>query len=203
MRMRIATVGLFFATALMSVGFADSPQPEAPKLEPKADQYLKAMSNYLAGLHTYSFQVEEFFDETQADGQKLQLGNQRHMSVSRPDKIFGETEGDTVNSRFYYNGKTVTVFDRGQKTYAVENVPGTIDGMLDDLHERFETDQPLADFLFADPYKQFTESVLSGEYVGLHYVGKVKCHHLAFRQKAVDWAGPGSTRATNRCRASS
>src|ERR1700722_17192742 len=187
MRMRIATVGLFVASALLSVGFADSPQQEAPKLEPKADQYLKAMSNYLAGLHTYSFQVEEFFDEAQDSGQKLQLSNQRHMSVSRPDKIFGETEGDTANSQFYYEGKTVTFFDRGPKTYAVEKVPGTIDGMLDDLHERFETDQPLADFLFADPYKEFLEDVQSGAYLGLHYVGKVKCHHLAFRQKTLDW----------------
>ena len=61
----------------------------------------------------------------QDDGQKLQLSNQRHLSVSRPDKVFGEDVGDTANSLFYYNGKTVTVFDRGQKTYATEKVPGT------------------------------------------------------------------------------
>jgi hypothetical protein len=187
MKKRVATVGLTVAAVIWGVAFAGSSQQETPKIEPKAEQYLKAMSSYLAGLHTYSFQVEEFLDEAQSDGQKLQLSNQRHMSVSRPDKIFGESEGDTANSQFYYDGKTVTVFDRGQKTYAVEKVPGTIDGMLDDLHERFETDQPLADFLFADPYKEFTENVRSGEYVGLHYVGKVKCHHLAFRQKTVDW----------------
>ncbi len=187
MRKRTATVGFVVATALWSVAFAGSAQDEVPKIEPQADQYLKAMSNYLAGLHTYSFQVEEFVDEAQASGQKLQLSNQRHMTVSRPDKIFGESEGDTANSQFYYDGKMVTVFDRSQKTYAVEKVPGTIDGMLDDLHERFETDQPLADFLFADPYKEFLENVQSGEYLGLHYVGKVKCHHLAFRQKTLDW----------------
>ena len=51
------------------------------EIEPKADQYLKAMSSYLAGLKTYSFQVEEFIDEVQDDGQKIQLSNQRHLSV--------------------------------------------------------------------------------------------------------------------------
>src|ERR1700728_4067743 len=145
MRKRMATVGLAVASVLWGVAFAGSAQSDSPKIEPKAEQYLKAMPSYRGGLHTYSFQVEEFFDETQDDGQKLQLGNQRHMSVSRPDKVFGETEGDTGNSQFYYDGKTVTVFDRGQKTYAIEKVPGTIDTMHDDLHERFETDQPLAD----------------------------------------------------------
>jgi len=168
-------------------GEKEKDSKDRPKIEPKADQYLKAMSSYLAGLKTYSFQVEEFFDEVQDDGQKIQLSNQRHMSVSRPNKVFGANEGDTANSLFYYDGKTVTVFDRGQKTYATEKVPGTIDAMLDDLHDRFDTYQPLADFLFADPYKVFTENVQSGTYVGLHHVGKVKCHHLAFRQKILDW----------------
>ena len=187
MRRRILAVGLAVAAALGGVDLAGGAEQEAPKIEPKADQYLKAMSSYLAGLKTYSFQVEEFFDEVQEDGQKLQLSNQRHMSVSRPDKVFAEDEGDTANSLFYYDGKTVTVFDRGQKTYATEKVPGTIDAMLDDLHDRFDTHQTLADFLFADPYTVFTEHVQSGTYVGLHYVGKVKCHHLAFRQRILDW----------------
>ncbi|HLN29361.1 MAG TPA: DUF2092 domain-containing protein [Gemmataceae bacterium] len=187
MRKRMSAVGLAVAAVLGGVALAGGSQQEAPKIEPQAEQYLKAMSSYLAGLKTYSFQVEEFFDEVQDDGQKLQVSNQRHMSVSRPNKVFGEDEGDTANSLFYYDGKTATVYDRGQKTYAIEKVPGTIDAMLDDLHDRFDTDQTLADFLFADPYKVFTEHVQTGAYVGLHNVGKVKCHHLAFRQKLLDW----------------
>ncbi|MGO9111296.1 MAG: DUF2092 domain-containing protein [Thermoguttaceae bacterium] len=184
---RILAAGLTVAGVLGGVALVVGAQPESPNIEPKADQYLKAMSSYLAGLKTYSFQVEEFFDDVQDDGQKIQLGNQRHLSVSRPDKMFGEGEGDTKNSQFYYDGKTATVFDRGQNTYATVKVPGTIDAMLDDLHERFDTHQTLADFLFSDPYKVFTEHVQSGTYVGLHYVGKVKCHHLAFRQSLLDW----------------
>ena len=187
MTRRSLAVGLAVAAVLGGAALVGGAEQEAPKIELKADQYLKAMSSYLAGLKTYSFQVEEFFDEVQDDGQKLQFSNQRHMSVSRPDKVFGEDEGDTANSLFYYDGKTVTVFDRGQKTYATEKVPGTIDAMLDDLHDRFDTHQTLADFLFADPYKMFTEHVQSGTYVGLNYVGKVKCHHLAFRQRILDW----------------
>jgi len=187
MRRRMSAVGLAVAAVLWGVALVGGSEQEAPKIDPKADEYLKAMSSYLAGLKTYSFQVEEFIDEVQDDGQKLQLSNQRHLSVSRPDKVFAKDEGDTANSWFYYDGKTVTVFDRGQKTYATEKVPGSIDAMLDDLHDRFDTDQTLADFLFADPYKVFTEHVQSGTYVGLHQVGKVKCHHLAFRQKLLDW----------------
>ena len=35
--------------------------------------------------------------------------------MSRPDKMFGEGEGDTKNSQFYYNGKTASIVDRAQK----------------------------------------------------------------------------------------
>jgi hypothetical protein len=167
----------------------------SPKIELKADQLLKAMSTYMAGLKTFGFQVEESFDDVQDDGQKILLSNQRSVSVSRPNKMFCVTEGDTANSSLYYNGKTVTVFDRTQKTYATEKVPDTIDAMLDDLHDRYNTHQTLADFLFADPYTMFTENVQSGSYIGLHQVGKTKCHHLAFQQRTLDWqiwieAGP-------------
>jgi len=196
MRTRMSAVGLAVVALLGGVAIVGGsqnelpklePQAEAHKIEPKANECLKTMSNYLASLRTYSFQVEEFFDDVQDDGQKIQLSNQRHLSVSRPDKVFGEDVGDTADSFFYFDGKTVTVYDRGQKTYATEKAPGSIDAMLDDLHDRFDTDQTLADFLFTDPYKVFTENVQSGTYVGLHYVGKVKCNHLAFRQKTLDW----------------
>src|SRR5271166_1606484 len=187
MRKRMSAARLAVAAVLGGLAVTGASPQEPPKIEPKADRYLKAMSSYLAGLKTYSFQVEEFFDDVQDDGQKIQLSNQRHLSVSRPNKVFGEDEGDTADSLFYYDGKTATVFDRKQKTYATEKVPRTIDAMLDDLHDRFDTDQTMADFLFSDPYKVFTEHVQSGAYVGLHHVGKTKCHHLAFRQKLLDW----------------
>ena len=188
MRKRMLAIGLAIVAALgCATLVGSSQQPAAPKIEPKADQCLKAMSSYLADLKTYSFQVEEFIDEVRDDGQKLQFSNQRNLSVSRPNKVYGEDVGDTANSLFYYDGKTATVYDRNQKTYATEKVPATIDAMLDDLHDRFDTHQTLADFLFADPYKMFMEHVQSGTYVGLNHVGKTKCHHLAFRQKTIDW----------------
>ena len=183
----VVAVGLAISIVLGGVALVRGAEKEATGIDPKADQYLKAMSSYLAGLKTYTFQVEELFDDVLDDGQKIQLGNQRHLTVSRPGKMYSEGEGDTKNSQFYYDGKTATVVDRTQKTYATVAVPNTIDAMLEDLHERFDTHQTLADFLFSDPYKVFTEQAQSGTYLGLHYVGTAKCHHLAFHQKLLDW----------------
>jgi hypothetical protein len=186
-RQRWAVAAAVAAGLAVAVLVGQAQQP-APKIDPKADQHLKAMSKYLAGLKTFTFQVEEFFDDVQDDGQKLQFSNQRRVTVRRPDHVAGETEGDTASTRFFYDGKKVTVYDKTNKTYAVEKTAGRdIDAMLDELHSKYDTTQPLADFLFSDPYKVLTEHVRGGEYVGLHHVGKTKCHHLAFRQRLLDW----------------
>ena len=177
------------AVVLWATLLAEGAQPEKPKIDPRADQHLKAMSTYLAGLKTFSFQVEEFFDDVQDDGQKLQFSNQRQVSVSRPGKMFGETVGDTADSQFYYDGKTVTVFDReAQDLRRREGGGHHRHPCSTSCTEKYGMDQPLADLLFSDPhYKVFTEHVKGGAYVGLNHVGKVKCHHLAFRQKTLDW----------------
>ncbi len=187
MTRRLVTISLASVLGLWALALPAADTPSGVKVDPKADKCLRAMANYLGGLKTFSFQVEMFFDIVQDDGLKLQFSNQRKESVRRPDKVFSETTGDTANSSFYYDGKTVTVHDRARKTYATEKVPGTIDAMLDDLHDRFGIEHPMADFLFADPYKVLMENAESGYYVGENYVGKTKCHHLAFRQRLLDW----------------
>jgi hypothetical protein len=157
------------------------------KIDPKADRYLKEMSEYLASLKTFSFQADSMFDEVKDNGQKIQLGNRRMVTVKRPNNVMAVTTGDTVNRKFYYDGKTITLYDRAKNAYATFKAADTIPAMLDEVFEKLGHSEPMAELLFPDPYKTFTEHVQSGTYVGLHHVGKVKCHHLAFRQKTIDW----------------
>jgi hypothetical protein len=181
----------YFATAALPVWAllvaALPAAAEGKKIDAKADRYLREMSAYLAQLKAFSFQIDETFDEVQDDGQKIQLGNRRTITVKRPNRLMGIAAGDTINRQFYYDGKTITLYSKAKKAYARVKAPDTIPAMLDAVHEKMGQGQPLADFLFPDPYKILTEHVQSGAYVGLHLLGKVKCHHLAFRQKGLDW----------------
>ncbi len=159
----------------------------AGKLEPKADRHLKEACTYLAGLKDFAFRVDETTDEIDDDGQKLQFSDRRHVIVSRPNRLVAESSGDTANRKFCYDGKTVTLYDKTHHTYGTEKAADTIDATLDQIHEQFGYTPPLSDVLFADPYRVLTEKVESGTYVGRNSVGDTKCHHLAFRQKGIDW----------------
>lgn len=178
---------LLFAAVLAPV-FGDKDKPAAkPKIEPKADEILKKACACMADLKQFGLKVEETFDEMSEAGQKLQFTNHRKVIVRRPGQLMADSEGDTTKRFFYYDGKTITLFDPVGKTYATVEAPATLDAMLDFLNQELGFSAPATDLLFSDPYKVLTEQVEEGEYVGEHRVGNKKCHHLAFRQRGTDW----------------
>jgi hypothetical protein len=185
---RRVTFALYFLLAArgLPLVFGDKPA-DKPRIEPRADDVLKKACACLAELKQFGIKVEETFDEVSASGQKIQLSNHRSVLVSRPDRLMAESEGDTTKRHVYYDGKTITMFDPDAKLYATDKAPATIDALFDYLHEAHGFTLPTADLLFTDPYKVLTEKVEEGEYLGLHRVGEKKCHHLAFRQRGVDW----------------
>jgi hypothetical protein len=117
----------------------------------------------------------------------VELSNERHVTVARPDRLAAEITGDGGSRQFFYDGKTITLFDRKANAYGTDQAPVTIDAMLDDVFQRLGVSVPLADLLFADPYKVLTEGVQTGTFDGTHRVGNTRCQHLAFTGAAVDW----------------
>jgi hypothetical protein len=174
-------------SVLFPVRLAAAEPETKPRIDPKADEILKAMSKELAGLKEFTLTAEETHDDVQDNGQKLQFSNRRTVQVRRPSRLAGTFEGDTAQRQVAYDGQTLTLYDRGRNVYGIIRVPSTIEAMLDHLHEKFAISLPLSDLFFGDPHKVLTENVETGSYVGLHQVGGVKCHHLAFTQDRIDW----------------
>jgi len=175
--------------ALATPAFATEEQRAAVKrlIEPRAEAVLRGMSSYLAASQEFSFHAEITRDEVLPSGQKLQFGASGDLAVQRPDRLYVEIHGDTVDKRFWYDGKQVTVIDEPSGYYARYDVPGDLDGMLDFVADRLGFTPPLSDFTYSDPYVALTDKVDFGIYVGLHSVAGVRCHHLAFVERDVDW----------------
>ena len=163
-----------------------SPVPEESAVPNPLDK-LKEMSEYLAGLKQFTLQTSDVLDEVLESGQKIQLTTKRTMEVARPNRVLADVKGDRKNRRVWYDGKAITAFDRSKNLYAVVPMPETIDAALDKLATDYAMSFPLAGLLYADPYQILMANTESGQYVGLHKVGSVKCHHLAFSQEEIDW----------------
>jgi hypothetical protein len=173
---------LLFATA--SLGVAG---PATAQVDPRADQILRAMGEYLASAEEFRFHAEITFDTFSAQGQELQYGGQADISVRRPDRLRVEYDGDERRNRVVYDGERITVYHAGKNLYAATENDAGIDGAVDEVFEVSGFSVPIADLVYADPYAVLVESVEAGFVVGRHAVDGIPCHHLAFSQQALDW----------------
>lgn len=178
----IVVLVLIVITGLSTHSYGDS-----AGIEPKADQILRKMSDYLAKLKQFSVQTENTLEVVLISGQKVQFDNPVDLTIKRPNKLRADRKGDVYDQEFYYDGKTLTLYSKGINYYATVQAPPTLDETLAFASEALDVDAPGADLLYSNAYDILTEDVISGFYVGMSVVSGVKCHHLAFRGNEVDW----------------
>jgi hypothetical protein len=124
----------------------------------------------------------------QESGQKIEFGETRKVTVSRPDGLRVEAEhSDGERHVVLYDGKDIAVFNPSQNVYAQVYKPGGIDAavmyFLKDINMRL----PLAILLvsrFPDELKRRTQSL---DYVERTEIYGVPAHHLAGRTETVDY----------------
>ncbi len=145
------------------------------------------MSRTLNEAKAFSFHCVGVMDEVAKTGQLVQFSRDGRAVAVRPNKLFIEVKGDDVDRSVCYQGKTLTVLNKKDNSYASTKAPDTITKMLDFVVEEYGLTLPLADVLVKDSYTSLTANVQTGRYIGLHNVGGTPCHHLAFRQEAIDW----------------
>ena len=178
---------LFLCVFLMLYPTRGVGQEKEQAIEPRADKILRQMSEYMNTLKQFTFHVENTTDLTLLSGHKVQVGSAVDVSVRRPDRLKADLRGDIRSQQFFYDGKTITLFGGRVNYYAKMEAPSTIEEAFDTARERFGLLAPAADFVYRNSYDVLTENVNSGNYVGLHNVYGIECHHLIFTQDDIDW----------------
>jgi hypothetical protein len=178
----LAALALFSAVVLPQAGLA---QPAG--IEPQAEMLLKASMAFLSAQKRFSVDTRNTIDVVLTSGQKLQFGAAASASVQRPNKMRAERGGDLVDQVFLYDGKSLTLYNPGQRYYATVGAPGTLEGTLDFARTSLDVIAPGGDLLYANAYEILMENVTSGFVVGKSVVEGVRCDHLAFRGADVDW----------------
>jgi hypothetical protein len=173
--------------AIAGYALAQSRPAADAAIDPQADAVLQRMGACLAAARQFSFTADDMMDQVLPDGERVQISINHRFTLRRPNAVVAEAQGDLENARYVYDGKTLAIVDRTENIYAVLDVPGTIDAMLDYVAEKYALTMPLSDLFYSDPYAVARPRIRCASYVGLHQVRGVKCHHLAIRQENVDW----------------
>jgi hypothetical protein len=156
-------------------------------VDPQADTIFRAMTTYMAGLKQFSARTENTLEVVTTDLQKIQFVAPASITVSRPDKLLAERRGDIEDQSFFYDGKSLTLYNPGSKHYATVAAPDSIDSMLDFARTRLDVFAPGGDLVDTRAYHRLMQDVKAGVYLGPEIVGGQRCHHLAYRATEVDW----------------
>ena len=129
-------------TLLVLAGWSQPSHGQPAGIEPAAEKLLKRMSDYLASRQQFTLKAESSLEAVLSSGQKLQYDSPATLMVSRPNKFRAHRKGDLANQEFFYDGKTLTLFNPRENLYATAAAPATIDETLDFAREKLDIVAP-------------------------------------------------------------
>ena len=145
------------------------------------------MGEYVGSAEQFTFHADITFDHVLPSGQKLQYSASEDVALQRPGRLYVEWSGDLGDRQFWYDGKSVTLYDPATPFYAADAAPPVIDAMLNKVLTQLGFAPPLADFLYGDPYRAVRGNVQYGFDLGVTDVNGRSCRTLAFVEKDIDW----------------
>jgi hypothetical protein len=196
------TAALFLAAGL---AFAQQPAPgkNAPaaaavtETQAQANTILMRMADFLGGAQRFSVSVRAGYDAVQKSGQKIEFGEVRKITLSRPDRLRMEGErSDGAKTLTVFNGKEIVLIDETSNVYATTPQPGGLDYTIVHFVKDLGMRLPLAALLLSQLPAELKDRVRSVDYVERTSFNGVPSHHLAARTDTVDfqiWLADGDT----------
>jgi hypothetical protein len=154
-------------------------------IDPKADEQLHRMSDYLAGLKTFRVDTNTV-DETKVNknGQKIQELASSKMAVRRPGELRIDHVGPNGTVVFRDDGNQFSVYNSDKNLYATKPAPGNLDQAAVEARGELQVNAPGVDLLASNPYEALTDGLTESHYLGLVPMGNgVMAHHLAATRK--------------------
>ena len=182
-----AVVVFALGVLLLSATVPKDVRAQASAVDPAATKILQLMTDYVGSLQNFSVHTQNTLEDLLDSGHRVDFDISADVIVSRPNKLHAERKGDLIDQTFYYNGKTLTLFNPSDKVYATEPAPGTIEEMLDFARESLGLTVPVADLVYRNAFPLLMQEVTLAVVVGKTVIGGVKCDHLLFSRPGVDF----------------
>jgi hypothetical protein len=192
---------------LLAGGLAGAQQPTPAKKAPaaaaatesqtQASAILTRMGEFLAGAKGFSVSVRGGYDAVQESGQKIEFGDTRKVTLSRPDRLRVEGErSDGTKTLVVFDGKEIVLIDRTSNVYATAPQPGGVDATVVYFVRDLGMRLPLAVLLVSQLPAELKDRVRQVDYVEKTSIDGAPTHHLAARTDTVDfqvWVADGDT----------
>lgn len=168
---------------------------EATAEDREARERLLDMAGFIAGAKTFGVTIRSGYDAIQEDGQRIEFGEKRRITLRRPDHIRVEAErSDGDRGLILFDGKVLTAFKADDNVFAQQDRNATVDEMLVYMVRDLRLTMPLAR-MFHTGFRDSLEKLLTSvSFVEENYLFDVPTDHLAVRSDNVDlqvWVSRG------------
>lgn len=195
------------AALLLAAGLAYAQQPAPGKKAPaaaavtesqaQASAILMRMADVLGGAQRFSVSMRGGYDAVQQSGQKIEFGEMRKVTLSRPDRLRMEGErSDGAKTLTVFTGKEIVLIDETSNVYATAPQPGGLDDTIFHFVKDLGMRLPLAVLLVSQLPAELKDRVRLVDYVEKTSIHGSTSHHLAARTDTVDfqvWVADGDT----------
>jgi len=191
---RIAVAWLALGILALLATFTEQARAQTPAVDPAAVRILKQMTDFLDGLQQFSVNTHSMIEELHVSGHRVDFDLSATVTVKRPNKLRAVRTGGLMDQRFFYDGRTLTLYNPSQKVYATQPAPDTIEKMIDFARETVGILLPSADLLYRNAFPLLMQDVNLAVLVGKPVVNGVKYDHLLFSRPGVDfqvWVAEG------------
>jgi hypothetical protein len=155
--------------------------------DPRALSALKAMSDRLASVKSFTVRAENTVPMLGPNLQWISLVGTARVALERPSGLFIARGGDQPPLEIYYDGKVLLLHEPTEKLYAEVPAPATVDATLAEVFGPALAGFPYLAVLMSNPYAAMTQELGGALYVGHSTLDGVKTEHLALRSPGVDW----------------
>jgi hypothetical protein len=148
---------------------------------------LKLAADFLAAQRSLYFEAALGYDVVQANGQKLEFGGRRKITMRRPDRVKGHARSrEGTEATLFFDGKSISIDLADEKAYVSVEKPGSLDAAFDYLAEDLGVPTPLADLLSSNFYADIADRIVAGFVIGESKIGNADCVHVAFSTEDID-----------------
>jgi hypothetical protein len=182
-----STAALALGMLLLLANDMTAVRAQPPTVDPVAIQLLQRMTDYVGSLQKFSVHTQNTLEDLLDSGHRVDFDVAADVLISRPSKLHAEREGDLIDQIFYYDGKSLTLFNPSDNVYATKPAPGTIEEMLDFARESLGLIVPVADLVYRNAFALLMQDVNLAFVVGKSVISGVACDHLLFSRPGVDF----------------
>ena len=154
------------------------------------------MADYLGSLKQFSVHTQNTLEDVLISGHRIDIDVSSDVIISRPNKLSAERRGDLqANQIFYYDGKSLTLYNPPSNVYATKPAPDTYEGLFKYMAESLGFAVPVSDMIYQNAFPLLMQDVSLAVVIGKTVIDGVKCDHLLFSRPGVDfqvWVADGT-----------